>query len=124
MKSIILFFLVLTSLGFIQISLADTGSNSGQIVEKCGAAPEQPAVPNGRQASEEEMIAAQKALKAFIANGEDYIKCLDELEGSWGEEATEEQRAMIVMFHNKIVDDQQAIADLFNAAVRAFKGKQ
>ena len=124
MKFRILFSLLLSSLLCTQTGLADADSISGQLLEKCGALPEQPPVPNGRQASEEEMVAAQKAMKAFLAEGNEYIECMSALEGKWGEEATDEQRSVIVMFNNKIVDEQQAIADLFNAAVRAFKGKQ
>ena len=124
MKFSTLFSLLFATLLFAQTSIADTDSASGEVVEKCGKAPEQPAIPNGRQASEEEMISAQKAMKAFMAEGNDYIECLNKLESSWGDEATPEQKQVVVIFNNKIVDDQQAIADLFNAAVRAFKGKQ
>lgn len=123
MKFSHLFSLLCASLLFSQISLADSDSASGEVVEKCGTAATQPTIPNGRQATEAEMIDAQKAMKAFLAEGNEYIECLNKLEKSWGDEATDEQRAVIVLFNNKIVDDQQAVADLFNAAVRAFKGK-
>lgn len=124
MKFSTLFSLLFASLLLAPVSFAESDSASGEVVEECGEAPEQPTIPNGRQASEEEMIAAQKAMKGFLAEGNDYIECLNKLERSWGDDATDEQKAVVIIFNNKIVDDQQAVADLFNAAVRAFKGKQ
>ena len=37
---------------------------------------------------------------------------------------SDDQKAIIVLFNNKVVDDMQAVADLFNSAVRAYKGKR
>lgn len=85
--------------------------------------PSKPQIPNGRTASEEEMIAAQKKIKAYMNGGSGYIDCLKKLESSWGEDVTDEQRQVIVIFHNKVVDDMEGVADLFNQAVRAFKGR-
>ena len=90
--------------------------------EKCEY-PTQPPIPNGRKATEAELVAAQKAMKAYLAEGDAFIACITEQEESWGDEATPEQKEMIVRFNNKVVDDMQAVADLFNAAVRAYKGK-
>ena len=97
-------------------------SASGEVSGKCKY-PKQPEIPNGRTASEAELVAAQKKMKAYIAEGDEYIACIGEVEESWGSEASEEQRAIIVLFNNKVVDDMQAVADLFNAAVRAYKGQ-
>ncbi len=98
-------------------------SASGEVSGKCKY-PRQPEIPNGRTASEAELIAAQKNMKAYLAEGEEYIACITRVEKSWGEEASDDQRAIIVLFNNKVVDDMQAVADLFNSAVRAYKGKK
>ena len=97
-------------------------SASGEVMEKCPP-PAKPAIPNGRTATEDEMIEAQKALKGYLKASDDYIACLHKVEASWGEAATEEQRAVIVIFHNRQVDEMHATGDLFNQAVRAFKGR-
>jgi hypothetical protein len=97
-------------------------SASGEVTGKCKY-PRQPEIPNGRKATEAELIEAQGKMKAYIAEGDAYIACITEVEKSWGAEATDEQKAIIVLFNNKVVDDMQAVADLFNAAVRAYKGK-
>ncbi len=86
--------------------------------------PEKPSIPDGRNSTEEEMIEAQKKMKAFIADGNEYIACLEEVEKSWGEDATEDERALVVVLHNKAVDEMKSVADMFNSAVRAFKGNQ
>jgi hypothetical protein len=111
----------------LSFSLPLTGfakeSASGEVSGKCKY-PKQPEVPNGRKASEAELIATQKKIKAYMAEGNEYIACIAKVEQSWGDEASDEQRAIIVLFNNKVVDDQQAVADLFNSAVRAYKGKK
>ena len=98
-------------------------SASGEVSGKCKY-PKQPPIPNGRKATEAELVEAQGAMKAYLAEGDAYIACISEVEKSWGDDATDEQKAIIVLFNNKVVDDMQAVADLFNAAVRAYKGKK
>ena len=115
-------FSALVCLG-MSMSVSAQESSSGDIAGKCKY-PRQPAIPNGRTATEEELVAAQKKMKAYIAEGDEYIACIARVEKSWGDEATDEQKAIVVLFNNKVVDDMQAVADLFNAAVRAYKGRR
>jgi hypothetical protein len=86
--------------------------------------PAKPSVPDGRNSTEDEMLAAQAKMKAFIADGNKFIECLDEQEKSWGDKATDTDHATVVVLHNQAVDDMQSVADLFNTAVRAYKGKK
>ena len=107
---------------FFGIILGLSLTASGDVVDKCKY-PQQPNIPNGRKATKDEMISAQQAMKAYLAEGDEYITCLDNVEAGWGDDATKEQKAVVVIFHNKIVDDMNQVAELFNSAVRAFKGK-
>jgi hypothetical protein len=111
----------------LSLSLPLTGfsqeSASGEVSGKCKY-PKQPEIPNGRTATEAELVAAQKEMKAYIKEGDEYIACISKVEESWGSEASDDQKAIIVLFNNKVVDDMQAVADLFNAAVRAYKGQK
>ncbi len=107
----------------LPLSVFSQDSASGEVSGKCKY-PKQPEIPNGRTASEAELVAAQKKMKAYIAEGDEYIACIGKVEESWGAEASEDQKSIIVLFNNKVVDDMQAVADLFNAAVRAYKGKK
>lgn len=97
-------------------------SASGEILKSCPL-PNKPNIPNGRTSSEAEMIEAQKEMKGYMAEGNQVIECLNNLEASWGEAATDEQKAIVVLFHNKMVEEMESIAELFNSAVRAYKGK-
>ncbi|MFT5131852.1 MAG: hypothetical protein ACI9SC_000314 [Gammaproteobacteria bacterium] len=111
----------------LSFSLPLTGfaeeSASGEVSGKCNY-PKQPEIPNGRTASEEDLVAAQGNMKAYMAEGDEYIACITKVEEGWGDSASDEQKAIIVLFNNKVVDDMQAVADLFNSAVRAYKGKK
>ena len=98
-------------------------SVSGELMAKCPP-PSQPTIPNGTQASEEEMIAAQRTMKAYLAEGDTYVECIKAVEQTWPQPTTEEQKAVIVLFHNKMIDDMQSVADMFNSSVRAFKGRK
>ena len=101
---------------------AQSESASGEALAKCPP-PTKPDIPNGRTASEEQMLAAQKSVKTYQAENGKYTSCLASLEQSWGDNATEEQKAVIVILHNRAIDDETGVADLFNQSVRAFKGK-
>ena len=103
-------------------ALAADESASGAAMAKCPP-PTRPEIPNGRNASEEQMMAALHAVKTYQTENKKHTDCLANLEQSWGEAATEEQKAVIVIFHNRAVDEETGIADLFNQSVRAFKGK-
>ena len=89
------------------------GGGPGGLAAHC-LVPEEPVTPNGIRATEQEMIAAQGAMKAFIADGESYIECLNKAEADNDEELTPEYKASLVASHNAMVDAMQGIADRFN----------
>ena len=114
--------LLIFGIASVQVALAQAESASTEVIETCPL-PEKPSIPNGLKASEEEMLEAQKGIKDYIAKGEAVLACLDGLRQSWGETATEEQIQINDLFHNKMVDEMQAVSELFNSAVRAYKGR-
>lgn len=121
MKNAIISSLAACALLFGASAFAQT-SASGEALAKCPP-PAKPDIPNGRTASEEEMLAAQRSIKEYQTALGGYRSCLAGLEQSWGESATEEQKAVVVLLHNRAVDEEAGVADLFNQSVRAFKGK-
>ena len=52
-----------------------------------------PDIPDGDAASLEEMVAGQKAVKAFMADGEAYLACLDAEAAAAGPEEAPEAKA-------------------------------
>lgn len=99
------------------------GTVSGEAAQKCKV-PDRPDIPNGRSATEDDMLGAQTRLKNYLAAGDAYLVCLDTLKAGWGETATQEQMEIHVLLYNRMVDEMQATGDLFNQSVRAFKGKR
>ncbi len=120
---VLLMFLVTAVFSVAAVAQEAAESASGEVMQKCKY-PTRPDIPNGRDATEEEMVGAQKLLKDYLAGGDGYLACLDQVSQGWGEAATEEQKQVIVIFHNRMVDEMQSTADLFNQSVRAFKGKR
>lgn len=123
MKPSVFFCLALSATLLAPAALAQTEAASTEVIEKCPL-PEKPSIPNGRTATEQEMLETQRNIKAYMDKGNAVLTCLDELSTSWGEAVTEEQTQINTLFHNKMVDDMQAVGELFNSAVRAYKGKQ
>jgi hypothetical protein len=83
--------------------------------------PPEISVPDGSQATEDEMLAAQKAVKAYMAEMEAYLKCLDDESATLGDAETDEQRAMHVQRHNAAIDAMENVANNFNDQIRAYK---
>ena len=87
-------------------------------------------VPDGTRATKEEMLEGQKAVKQFTVDMDEYLKCVDEERppaAAGTKLSPEEQKAqdarerVKVQKHNAAVADEQALADRFNAQIRAYK---
>jgi len=109
----------------LSLLLALAGGAGAQSVSSlapdCRAPSPMPQIPDGSRATEEDLVAAQKKLKAYLADGEEYLSCLGEAEASLGEELTAEQRQALLGAYNSMVDVMQGLGDQFNTAVRDFK---
>lgn len=86
--------------------------------EAPGAAPE---VPDGAEAAEDALAEASGEVRAFVAETQEYLACLEEHEASFGEEITEEVQAEIVATYNAAVEVMQEVAENFNEQVRRFR---
>ncbi len=83
--------------------------------------PESVDVPAAGTATEAELEKAGPRVKSFVANGEEYLKCLQMAEASLGDTITPEQRAALLGAYNSTVDRMQATGTMYNQAVRAWK---
>lgn len=103
----------------------DESANAEVAASNCEL-PAAPIIPDGNVASEDELVAAQRAMKMFqdtiiksrecIAGKEQFID--PDAEGS------DEKAAALVAQYNVTVDAEAKVAEEFNAAVRAFKARQ
>lgn len=89
----------------------------------------EPAIPDGKTATLEQMKAAQAAVKVY---GEDYRKCLDAeaaaAEAAAPKDETEDAKkaraAATASAYNASIDKHTELAGKFNEAVKAYKAAQ
>lgn len=95
---------------------------SNQALAEC-VAPSAPIIPDGNVASQDELVAAQRAMKAYQGELVGYRECLDgmtaAIEGE--DEESLQKKAAIAASYDSSVDKETEIAEEFNGAVRAFK---
>lgn len=90
------------------------------------AFPKAPAtIPDGKTASEAEMVAAMQAFKAYNDEVTAFGACLEEETKSKaaGTAQLMQLKTMQTKKHNAAIDELQAKAKLFNEQVRIFKNK-
>lgn len=93
------------------------------------AAPDK--LPDGANATLEDMLAGQKTVKAYQKAIDDYVACIDkELEeaiAKGGDKLKPQQKADMqhveAQKHNAAIDQEQSVADRFNEQVKLFKAK-
>ena len=90
-------------------------------------------LPDGNTATMEEMVAGQKAVRAYVAEMEAFLKCLGDSAPKPADPAalTEEQKkeaerleTIRAQRHNAAVGEMEAVAERFNVQLRAFRAKQ
>ena len=96
------------------------------MAEEC-VAPDAPQVPEGKEATLEQMLAAQKSIKEFQAANLSYMGCLEpmlsaaEASAKEGEEGAVENYQKIQDTYNAAVSREEEVAGKFNAEIRDYK---
>lgn len=85
--------------------------------------PEQPAVPNGLDATKDQMAAAGKDIKGYVASMQASLACIDNVQENLDGETGGEQRTLLTKQYNNGVDQLNEVASNYNEQVRAFKAK-
>jgi len=85
-------------------------------------APTAPEVPDGANASTDQMIAAQTRMKAFVAAGQAYLKCIDAIADD--RDRTTIDRNAAIGEHNRMVGELERSAADFNDQLRSFKARK
>ena len=87
-------------------------------------------LPNGANASTEEMLAGQKSVKAYMASMDVYLACIDtEEENSVAalvdasDDEIARREAAVTKKYNAAVTEMELIAARFNEEVRAYKAQ-
>ena len=90
-------------------------------------APAAPELPDGATSTMEQMLAGQKAVKAFQAANLEYMKCLEpgltaaEAAVQAGEEGATEKYQAAQETYNAAVSAEEAVAGEFNTEIREYK---
>lgn len=112
----------------------------GAKLDDCNEPSAPEGVPDGAVATESEMIDAQGAVKDFVAEGQTYVSCVQEVieeieaevKAAMGEDADEptpEQQALarkhqkLIELHNGMIEDMERVANEFNEALQAYNSK-
>ena len=104
------------AIGFAAVMLLIGGTAAGAVECK---APYMPDVPD-TFADEAAKNATKKDVLHFMAESKEYLECLDAEEAGLGPDATAEAKQDVTKRYNANVDEQQAAANRYNAAARAF----
>ncbi|MEE3624567.1 hypothetical protein UCD39_11280 [Nitrospirillum sp. BR 11752] len=84
---------------------------AGPALAECSTHANPPAIPDGTGATTEQMTSASASVKGYMADMQDFLKCL------------ENDKAGGSAKYNAAVDQMQSIANEFNKQLRAFKAK-
>lgn len=87
------------------------------------------AIPDGKSASEPDMIAAMSAFKQYNADVDTYIACLDseteaKIKDAGAAGAIMQIKAMQAKKKSSATDERQAKVNTFNEQVRTFKSRK
>ena len=88
------------------------------------AACEQPSmvtIPDGKTATMDELLTVQTGVKAYMAEMEEYLACVNEELEAGGDDAPAQFKALMVTRHNAAVTEMETVAATFNEQVAAYK---
>jgi predicted dinucleotide-binding enzyme len=93
--------------------------------------PETPSIPDGATSAMEDMLAGQKAVKAFQAANIDYLACVEKAmaaaetaakdAGNDDKAAAQKSYTDLLETYNAAVSTEEEVAGQFNTAIREYK---
>lgn len=78
-------------------------------------------VPDGATATMDQLLDVQDQIKAYMAEMEAYLACINEETEAAGEDATAEFKSLMVTRYNTAVTEMETVAASFNEQVQAFR---
>lgn len=78
------------------------------------------AIPDGKTASKDQMLAAQATVKGYMAAMDQYLACVDAEMNAKGEDAPNDYKALMVARHNSAVAEMESVAGAFNDQRKAY----
>ena len=78
-------------------------------------------IPDGNNASSQDMLDTQAKVEAYIANTREYLNCLLTSEKAIGDALTYEQKKDSITSYNLAVARMEGLVDSFNQQLRTYK---
>ncbi len=78
-------------------------------------------IPDGKNATVEQLLAAQAQVKTYMAAMNDLLACIDNETEAKGDDAPEQFKLLMVTRHNTAVTEMETVAAAFNDQVKAYK---
>jgi len=112
------------------VSARDLVGSAATALETCSL-PAPPALPNGEQASLDEMAGARAAFEAYDTATNTYTQCVDttiartakQFAGATTPSDLEALETFGARAHNAAIDREKAIAEQFNLQIRAYRAR-
>ncbi len=104
------------------MSVTSMAAADGLDVSKCAFA-DVPQIADGATAAEADMVAAGKAVRAYLGEMQSALDCLRDMEKSMGGDITEDQQKVLTDTYNSGVDSMNTVADNYNAQIKAYKAQ-
>lgn len=80
--------------------------------------PHQPEINPDKNYAEKEIRALRAVVVRYLKRCDDYLNCIQKIENGLGEDITEEQKAVIIAFHNQAVELMHQTGDRYNSLLK------
>ena len=105
---------------FLRLTVAFVALAGGSAAVACEYPP-LVTIPEGREATLEEMLEAQTAVRNYVTAMEAYLACVDEEMTAAGDDAPEVFKTVMFSRHNVAVAEMEAIANHFNEQIQLYR---
>ena len=109
---------LLVASGFV--SAQQLPEQNGAAVNVCGE-PDMMIMPDGNNASSQEMLDSQSITEDYIANTRTYLACLLSAEKEIGDALTYQQKKQSISRYNLAVERVGGVVERFNQQLRIYK---
>ncbi len=93
--------------------------------------PQRPAIPDGTEASKDEMLSASSDVKAYLASVDEYLNCIESAEqeaieamDSPSDEEVRRRSEMLNKRFDAANEEKALVGEMFNQQVRAYNAKR
>ena len=102
------------------VSAQELQEQNGPAMKECSE-PDIMIMPDGNNASSQEMLDSQQIVEGYVANTRDYLNCLLSAEKEIGDALTYEQKKESITRYNLAVERVGGVVERFNQQLRIYQ---